>query len=288
MYYNIYSSPDNPVTIDSFITVWTYNDSGDQSNLLNQTDYARVIDMFPEPLRTGMEHPLHLPYVKSVLDIPATTSDLTEGSNLYWTSLRFDSDFSGKTTSNLTEGSNQYFTISRARSSVSNGAGIGYNTGTGVFTNTAPDQTVSLSNGTGISVTGTYPNFTITNSSPYTNPTFNDNVSRSLSNASGSTNQFTISSTQNARVYYSLQVSWSITALLSTASTILLEYSTNGGSNWKISNRVSKNVNLGLIQSGLDDLNISGDIPANALVRIRPSVSTNSTITYLTGHETLY
>lgn len=31
------------------------------------------------------------------------------------------------------------------------------------ITNTLPDQTVSLSNGTGISVTGTYPNFTITN-----------------------------------------------------------------------------------------------------------------------------
>lgn len=38
-------------------------------------------------------------------------------------------------------------------------------TTSGVFTvtNTAPDQTVVLNNGTGISVTGTYPNFTITN-----------------------------------------------------------------------------------------------------------------------------
>jgi hypothetical protein len=34
------------------------------------------------------------------------------------------------------------------------------------ITNSAPDQTVSLSNGTGITVTGTYPNFTITNSAP--------------------------------------------------------------------------------------------------------------------------
>ncbi len=34
------------------------------------------------------------------------------------------------------------------------------------ITNTAPDQTVVLNNGTGISVTGTYPNFTITNTSP--------------------------------------------------------------------------------------------------------------------------
>lgn len=32
--------------------------------------------------------------------------------------------------------------------------------------NTAPDQTVVLTPGTGIGITGTYPNFTITNSSP--------------------------------------------------------------------------------------------------------------------------
>ncbi|MEI6574806.1 MAG: hypothetical protein WCO63_01355 [Bacteroidota bacterium] len=34
------------------------------------------------------------------------------------------------------------------------------------FRNTAPDQTVSIANGTGMSVTGTYPNFTATNSAP--------------------------------------------------------------------------------------------------------------------------
>src|ERR1700760_2211000 len=32
------------------------------------------------------------------------------------------------------------------RSAVSNGTGIGYNSGTGVFTNTAPDQTVAFTN----------------------------------------------------------------------------------------------------------------------------------------------
>lgn len=33
-------------------------------------------------------------------------------------------------------------------------------------TNTAPDQTVAIASGTGISVSGTYPNFTVTNTSP--------------------------------------------------------------------------------------------------------------------------
>lgn len=38
--------------------------------------------------------------------------------------------------------------------------------GTLTITNTAPDQTVTLTAGSGISVSGTYPNFTVTNSSP--------------------------------------------------------------------------------------------------------------------------
>ncbi|MFA6585006.1 MAG: immunoglobulin-like domain-containing protein, partial [Candidatus Paceibacterota bacterium] len=54
-------------------------------------------------------------------------------------------------------------------STVSNGTGISIS-GTGAvvgsgltITNTAPDQTVALANGAGINVTGTYPNFTVTN-----------------------------------------------------------------------------------------------------------------------------
>jgi hypothetical protein len=44
-----------------------------------------------------------------------TTSDLTEGSNLYYTADRFDTAFSGKDTDDLAEGStNLYFTNSRA------------------------------------------------------------------------------------------------------------------------------------------------------------------------------
>ena len=61
-----------------------------------------------------------------------------------------------------------------------NNSSITVNNGTGVsvsgspvslggsitVTNTAPDQTVVLNNGTGINTTGTYPNFTITNTAP--------------------------------------------------------------------------------------------------------------------------
>ncbi|GAA0561494.1 MDR/zinc-dependent alcohol dehydrogenase-like family protein [Chitinophaga japonensis] len=67
------------------------------------------------------------------------------------------------TTSQVTEGSNLYFTNARARGALSAGTGISYNNTTGVITNSAPDQVVGLTAGTGISVTGTYPNFTVTN-----------------------------------------------------------------------------------------------------------------------------
>ena len=45
-----------------------------------------------------------------------TTSDLSEGGNLYYTTSRFSNDFTTKTTSNLSEGGNLYFTTSRANS----------------------------------------------------------------------------------------------------------------------------------------------------------------------------
>ena len=70
------------------------------------------------------------------------------------------------TTTNIAEGTNEYFTTARARASISAGTGISYDNSTGVVTNSAPDQTVSLTAGTGISTSGTYPNFTITNTAP--------------------------------------------------------------------------------------------------------------------------
>ena len=70
------------------------------------------------------------------------------------------------TTTNINEGTNQYYLDSRARSAISAGTGISYSSSTGVVTNSAPDQTVVLTGGTGISASGTYPSFTITNTAP--------------------------------------------------------------------------------------------------------------------------
>ena len=71
------------------------------------------------------------------------------------------------TTTNIAEGTNEYFTQSRARQSISAGTGISYDNSTGVVTNAAPDQTVSLTGAGTTTVTGTYPNFTITSNDQY-------------------------------------------------------------------------------------------------------------------------
>ena len=80
-----------------------------------------------------------------------STSDLTEGSNLYYTKARVDSDvlqgFANRTTDDVTEGSNLYYTTARADSdarhaiSVTDLGGDGslsYSAATGVITYTGP------------------------------------------------------------------------------------------------------------------------------------------------------
>jgi len=53
------------------------------------------------------------------------------------------------------------YTDTDGRLALSAGTGISYDNATGIITNDNPDQTVTLTDGTGITVTGTYPSFTI-------------------------------------------------------------------------------------------------------------------------------
>ena len=71
------------------------------------------------------------------------------------------------TTSNISEGTNLYYTDARARLSVSGSTGISYNSTTGVITNSLPDQTVTLTGAGTTSISGTYPSFTITSNDTY-------------------------------------------------------------------------------------------------------------------------
>lgn len=63
-----------------------------------------------------------------------TTTNIAEGTNLYYTQGRFDSAFSAKSTTNLAEGTNLYFTNARARAAISESiTGLDYNSTTGVL-----------------------------------------------------------------------------------------------------------------------------------------------------------
>ena len=91
------------------------------------------------------------------------TNDIAEhADNLYYTTARFDSDFGDNSTSDLSEGTNLYHTTGRARSAISasnSGTGygsIGYTSGTGVLqytkvTNANIRSAISASTGINIS-----------------------------------------------------------------------------------------------------------------------------------------
>ena len=104
-------------------------------------------------------------YVETITLDPYTTTDLTEGTNLYYTQARFDTAFTGKSTTDLSEGNNLYYTTARADSdaknaiSVADSGGDGslsYNAGTGTITYTGPSATevrAHFSGGTGVTIT---------------------------------------------------------------------------------------------------------------------------------------
>jgi hypothetical protein len=53
-----------------------------------------------------------------------TTTDISEGTNLYYTQARFNSAFTEKSTSDLSEGTNEYFTAARVRAVVLTGISL--------------------------------------------------------------------------------------------------------------------------------------------------------------------
>lgn len=117
-------------------------------------------------------------------------------------------------------------------------------------------------------------------------PTINNNVARTFGS------NFTISTTRNALVNYSITLNAEIILASGTASgSAYLEYSTNAGSSWIIVSNVKNNFGAGVVtlvayQTSVDFV-LSGFIPANALVRIRTSLTSNASATYIRGQEVL-
>ena len=91
----------------------------------------------------------------------STTTDLAEGTNLYYTQGRFDTAFTAKSTTDLSEGTNLYYTDARARAALSATGDLTYNSGTGAFgvttyktadftTDFAAETTTNLTEGTNL------------------------------------------------------------------------------------------------------------------------------------------
>lgn len=158
--------------------------------------------------------------------------------------------------------------------------GTGISIASNVVTNTNPDQIIVLNSGNRILITGTYPNFTIS----YIEPVINTPVSRTLNS------NFTISTTKQAMVSYSVTCSVTNPLLVGTSSAMsYLEYSINAGSTWLLpaqngnSSGVGITVTLQLTNGQTGTL--VGVIPANALVRLRTTTTGTASVMYVTGTE---
>lgn len=157
-------------------------------------------------------------------------------------------------------------------------AGGGISLASNIITNTAPDQTVTLTGGNRISITGTYPNFNI----GFIEPTINIITSKTLNS------NYTISATKQAFVSYSLTCSVTNPLLAgSSTATVFLEYSINGGSTWLLP---SQNGNLSSVALAVavaitngQTVTVAGSIPGNALVRLRTATTGTASVTYITG-----
>ena len=85
-----------------------------------------------------------------------STTNIAEGTNLYWTEARFNTSFSGKSTTDLSEGTNLYFTESRSRNAISASGSLTYNASTGEISyteRTDNDIRGLFSASTGVSIT---------------------------------------------------------------------------------------------------------------------------------------
>jgi len=181
-----------------------------------------------------------LDYIKNKPTIPATTTDITEGTNLYFTNSRVRTAISLTTTG-------------------TSGA-ASYNSTTGVLN--VPNYAVSA-------------------------PTFNPAPARSLNT------NYTISTTKNARVSYTVALTTTLSLLnLNSAARVYLEYSLDAGTTWISINSAGTSRALSVaITIGLNETtywNLVGEIPANALVRLRSVLSGSGTSTFDSGIEVTY
>jgi len=124
--------------------------------------------------------------------------------------------------------------------------------------------------------------FTVT-ATPYV-PTPNS-VTRSIASSN-----YTISTTLQAYVNYTIQISCTATIGGAASGSVTLQYSTNSGSTWNtigtVANSNTVTLAVALNSVTVQTASLSGYIPANALVRMVSATTGTTTNTYLQGYET--
>lgn len=101
---------------------------------------------------------------------------------------------------------------------------------------------------------------------------------------------YQVSATKQATVFYTIRINCVATIGGASSGTVALQYSTNGGSTWVEVGQVenSNTVTLAVVlnsnttQTG----QVSGIIPAGAIVRMNQSSTGTTTITFVRGQET--
>jgi hypothetical protein len=202
------------------------------------------------------------------------TNNLSEGdSNLYYTTVRFDSDFGTKTTDNLTEGStNLYYDSARTRTNARNSVSVNdaggdgsltYNASTGVLTYTGPsasDTRAHFTAGTGVTISNGEisigQSVSTTDSVDFAGGTFTGNVSI--------TGNLDVQGTQTINAYNDLRVTQPLIKVGDSNNTdtfdlgLVGRYSDDGGSTIRRAGFVRDATNgewyvfSNLIQDGLD------------------------------------
>ena len=141
----------------------TTDDLTEGSNLYFTTE--RVDDQVAALLTAGSNITLTYDDVAGTLTITGveddlsnnTTSDLAEGTNLYYTTARFDTAFTGKSTTDLSEGTNLYYTTARFDTAFSGKSTTDLSEGTNLyFTDERVDDRVNNLLVAGTNITLTY------------------------------------------------------------------------------------------------------------------------------------
>jgi len=181
-----------------------------------------------------------------------TTTDLTEGANLYYTTARFNTAFAGKSTSDLSEGTRLYYTDTRARAAISvTGAGS-YNSTTGVITIGSPSITVDT-----------------------------------ISTARSFNTAYQMSTTKNVLVSISATVSPSLSLSGGQTGEVYLEISANGSTNWLshgkilVGNTGTLTVGLNITEAG--GAGVTAMVPAGYYWRARTNNVTGTPTYVFTG-----